>query len=110
MNYKQLKSKTWFKIISNKYVLVLLIFCIWMLFLDSNSWLVQRELNQEINEINANREYYIKEIQKDKQILEELDDSLEIERFARETYFMKRPNEEIYIIEYEDSLKSKSDD
>lgn len=110
MNYKQLKSKTWFKILSNKYVLVLLIFCIWMLFLDSNSWLVHRELNQEINEIEANREYYIKEIQHDKQILEELNDSLEIERFARETYFMKRPDEEIYIIEYEDSLKSKTDD
>ena len=106
MKYKDLKQKAWFKFMSNKYVLVLTVFIIWMLFLDSNSWLIHRELDQEIDEIEANKTYYQEEIKKDKRILEELKDSIEIERFARETYFMKRPNEEIYIIEYEDSLKT----
>lgn len=110
MKYKDLQQKTWFKFLSNKYVLVFGVFLIWMLFLDSNSWLVHKELNQEIEEIEANKVYYKQEIKKDKQILKELEDSIEIERFARETYFMKRPNEDIYIIEYEDSLKSKTDD
>jgi hypothetical protein len=27
-----------------------------------------------------------------------------IERMARETYYMKKPNEDIFIIEYEDSI------
>jgi hypothetical protein len=67
-------------------------------------------LNQEINEIKANKLYYQTEIQSDKRILNELEDSIEIERFARETYFMKRPNEDIYIIEYEDSLKTDKDE
>lgn len=110
MKYKDLKKKTWFKFMSNKYVLVLTVFVVWMLFLDSNSWLIHRELNQEIKEIKANKAYYQEEIQKDKQILKELDDSIEIERFARETYFMKRPDEDIYIIEYEDSLKTDKDE
>ncbi|WP_019038622.1 FtsB family cell division protein [Psychroflexus tropicus] len=110
MKYKDLKQKSWFRFMSNKYVLVLTVFIIWMLFLDSNSWLIHRELNQEIKEIEANKSYYQQEIEKDKQILLELEDSIEIERFARETYFMKRPNEEIYIIEYEDSLKTDSDE
>ena len=110
MNYKDLKKKTWFKFMSNKYVLVLTVFIVWMLFLDSNSWLIHRELNQEIEEIEANKLYYKKEIESDKQILKELEDSIEIERFARETYFMKRPNEDIYIIEYEDSLNTDTDE
>lgn len=110
MKYKDLQKKSWFKFMSNKYVLVLTVFGVWMLFLDSNSWLIHRELNQEIDEIKANKLYYQKEIQNDKQILKELEDSIEIERFARETYFMKRPDEEIYIIEYEDSLKTDKDE
>ncbi|MBZ9650584.1 FtsB family cell division protein [Psychroflexus montanilacus] len=110
MKFKDLKKKPWFKFMSNKYVLVLTVFIVWMLFLDSNSWLIHRELNQEIEEIEANKLYYQKEIKSDKQILKELEDSIEIERFARETYFMKRPNEDIYIIEYEDSLKTDKDE
>ena len=61
MSFKELKNKQWFKFMSNKYVLVLTLFVVWMLFLDSNSWLVHRELNQEIEEIEANTLYYKKE-------------------------------------------------
>lgn len=101
MNLKQLRQKRWFKIISNRYVLLLLIFTFWMLFLDSNSWLIQRELNQKVDELNTNKEYYKKEIAKDRTTIESLDDSFELESFARQQYYMKRPNEDIYIIEYD---------
>jgi cell division protein FtsB len=76
-----------------------------MLFLDTNSWLIQRELNQEKEELLNNKAYYSKEIQEDKKTLQLLNDSIEIEKFARENYYMKRPNEEIFIIEYQDSIK-----
>lgn len=105
MSLKELREKKWFKIISNKYVLMLLFFGIWMFFLDSNSWLVHRELDQEINDLNNNKKYYQTEINKDKAIIKGLDDSFELEKFAREEYFMKRENEEVFIIEYQDSLK-----
>jgi len=101
MNLKQLRQKRWFKIISNRYVLLLLIFTFWMLFLDSNSWLIQRELNQKVDELNVNKEYYQKEIAKDKTTMQSLDDTFELESFARQQYYMKRPNEDIYIIEYD---------
>lgn len=101
MKLKDLRNKRWFKIISNRYILILLIFAIWMLFLDSNSWLIHNELDQEINELQTNKEYYQKEIAKDRQIINNLDDSLEIESFARQNYFMKRPNEDIFIIEFD---------
>jgi len=32
----------------------------------------------------------------------------ELEKFAREKYYMKKDNEEIFLIEYEDSLKTKN--
>jgi cell division protein FtsB len=76
-----------------------------MVFLDTNSWLMHHELNQDRQELKDNRAYFLKEIQNDKRTLERLKDSTEIEKFARENYYMKRPNEEIFIIEYKDSLK-----
>lgn len=101
MKLKEIRNKRWFRIISNRYVLILLIFAFWMLFLDSNSWLVHRELDQEMEELQTNKEYYQKEISQDKLVIENLNDSLELESFARQNYYMKRPNEDIYIIEYD---------
>ena len=101
MKLKELRKKRWFKILSNKYVLILLVFAVWMLFLDSNSWLIHHELNQEVNELKTNKEYYQKEIAKDKSTIEKLNDSFELESYARQHYFMKRPNEDIYIIQYD---------
>ena len=102
---KRLRKKTWFRIASNKYFLVLLGFIVWMLFLDTNSWLIHHELNAEIEELEKNKKYYLDQINADKAIMEQLNDSLELESFARQEYFMKRENEEIYIIEYGDSLQ-----
>ena len=104
MGYQELKQQWWFKFISNKYVLLLILFAIWMLFFDSNSWLIHNELNEEISDLEKNKEYYQQQIDSDKLTLERLQDSIEIEKFARQEYYMKRENEEIYIIEFEDSL------
>lgn len=100
MKLKKLRSNKWFRIASNKYLLVTLAFTFWMLFLDSNSWLVHRELNMEIDDLNKNKNYYLDQISHDKAIMNKLDDSLELEEFARREYFMKRENEEIFIIEH----------
>jgi cell division protein FtsB len=110
MSFKQLRKKKWFRIIGNKYVLLLALFGIWMLFLDSNSWLVHRELDQQIEELEENKEYYKSQIRKDTSIINSLNDMDELERFAREEYHMKRENEEIYIIEYADSIKDNSNE
>ena len=81
--------------------MLILIFGGWMFFLDSNSWLIHNELNQEIDELEENRKYYKNEISKDKATIQQLQDSVEIEKFARQQYYMKRPDEEIFIIEYD---------
>lgn len=86
------------------YIVISVVFIIWMLFFDANSWLIHRELNQEINKLEGNKEYFEKETSQDREQIKKLKDSVELERFAREEYFMKKDNEEIYIIEYEDSI------
>ncbi len=82
-------------------MLISLVFAVWMFFLDTNSWFIHHELDQEIDELQDNKEYYQKEIAKDKAVIEKLQDSVELEKFARQKYYMKRPDEDIYIIEYD---------
>lgn len=106
MGWKELRKKKWFRLLSNKYLLLGLFFIIWMLFLDSNSWLVHRELDDQIDELEKNKHYYKEEIAKDKNLIEHLKDPEELEEYAREEYFMKRENEDVFIIDYQDSLKN----
>jgi cell division protein DivIC len=94
------------KMIANRYILVLIFFVIWMLFFDNYSYLEHRVLNQEIDEIEDNIDYYKAEIKKDSASIKHLKNDDRVEKFAREKYYMKRENEDIYIIEYEDNKKS----
>ena len=104
MTFQQFRQKKIVKFSTNRYVLILIAFCVWMFFFDENSYLVHREFNAEIEELETAIEFYKKRIQEDKATIEELQDSLQIERFAREKYLMKKENEDIYIIEF-DTLK-----
>ncbi|WP_435264061.1 FtsB family cell division protein [Tenacibaculum sp. nBUS_03] len=104
MNLKSLKNKPPFKIITNIYILILTVFIIWMLFLDENSYLTHREFNEEIKELETWIDYHKQKIAIDKETIEKLKDSLELERYAREKYLMKKENEDLYIIEF-DTIK-----
>ena len=101
------KDKTWYKFLSNKYVWVLLFFCVWMLFLDNYSYFDHRMLDNEINELEDNKEYYQEEIRKDQRNIKLLKNPDQIEKYAREKYYMKRDSEDIYIIEFEGDTSKK---
>lgn len=105
MAKKTSTNTAWLKRISNKYLLILLVFAVWMLFFDTNSYLVHNELDEELDKLETNKEYYQEEITKDKEFLQKLNDEEELEKFARETYYLKKENEDIFIIEHEDSIK-----
>ena len=108
MGWKELKNKKWFKPLTNTYVLVLTLFVIWMAFFDTNSVLIHRELQQEINKLESQKEFLEKEIEKDQKLLNELKYTNALEKYAREKYYMKKDNEEVFLIEYEDSTKVKN--
>lgn len=92
------------KPLRNIFFLIFVIFAIWMLFFDTNSFLTHWELNQDINELEAEKDYYNREIDKDNKEVKELSTEEGLEKYARETYYIKKENEDIYIIEYEDSI------
>ncbi|WP_396179204.1 septum formation initiator family protein [Flavobacterium sp.] len=95
------------KFLSNKYVIVLVFFIVWMFFLDTYSYLEHRFLDKEIDELQTNKEYYQNEINKDKNSIRTLKNQHQIEKYAREKYYMKKDNEDIYIIEYEGDTLEK---
>ncbi len=104
MTFKQIKENKVVKIVSNKYFIILVLFVVWMLFFDENSYLNHRELNKEIDKLEDANQYYQEQIEADKKVIDNLNDPDSLEKYAREEYKMKKENEEIYIIEY-DTIK-----
>jgi len=104
MTFKQFRQNKLVKFTTNRYVLILIGFSIWMLFFDGNSYLVHKEFNSEITELETAIEFYEKRIKEDRTTIQTFQDSLQLERFAREKYLMKKENEDIYLIEF-DTLK-----
>lgn len=87
------------KYILNKYFITIFAFLVWMIFFDSTSFLVINEMNGEINKYEKQLAYYKAEYEKNDQFYKKLmNNKDEKEKFARENYFMKKPNEEIFIL------------
>ena len=104
MTFKRLWEYKLVKFITNRYVLILIVFSVWMLFFDENSYLVHRKFNTEIEKLETRNSFFDRNIKKDKKTITTLQDSLQLEKFAREQYLMKKENEDIYIIEF-DTIK-----
>lgn len=104
MTINTLTNNKVFKILTNIFVLIFIPFLIWMLFFDENSYLVHRKFNSEIKDLESTVSFYKTKIAEDKATILKLNDSLQLERFAREQYLMKKENEDIYIIEF-DTIK-----
>ena len=104
MGLKKLKENRFFKFFTNSYIIILTIFIVWMLFFDAHSLLFHYELNEDMDDLEYQKEHYKNEMAKDAKAIKELSTEEGIERTARETYNMKKPNEDIFIIEYEDSI------
>jgi cell division protein FtsB len=83
----------------NKYLLTIIIFLVWLLLFDSNNLIARYKEMRELHKLKMDREYYIKRIEIDRQKLHELKtDNHNLEKFAREQYHMKKPDEDLYII------------
>ena len=83
----------------NRYLLTIIIFFVWLLLFDSNNLIARYYEMKELHKLKKDREYYIKRIGSDKQKLHELKtDNHNLEKFAREQYRMKKPDEDLYII------------
>ena len=85
--------------ILNKYTITLVAFLAWMIFFDNTSFLVVNELNGDIVKYEHQLAYYKAEYEKNDAFYKKLmNNKDEKEKYARENYFMKKPNEEIFIL------------
>ena len=83
----------------NKYLLTIIIFVVWLLLLDSNNLISRYKEMKNLRKLKSDREYYVKRIEEDRRKLYELrTDDRNLEKFAREQYRMKKPDEDLYII------------
>lgn len=95
-------SSIWKRIypwLRNKYILTIVIFIVWMLLFDSSNWIDVLREYRKIKKFEAEKEYYINKIETDRKRLYELRTNNEnLEKFAREQYLMKKPDEDIFVI------------
>ncbi len=88
-----------FTVLSNKFVLVLVAYTVWVVWFDPNSLADWYKVRRSVSEQNRQIRYYKKEIMSIEKKLSELNSNLDsLEKFAREQYYFKNPDEEIFIV------------
>jgi cell division protein FtsB len=86
-------------VFKNKYILTVIIFIVWVVLFDSNNLIARFREVKELNNLKKDREYYINKIESDRRKLYELKtNNHNLEKFAREQYRMKKPDEDLYIV------------
>ena len=86
----------------NKHVLTGLGFVIWMIFLDANNYFIHAELDQQIENLENDIEFYEETLAEERELLHQLETNSEaFERYARENFGMHKEGETVTIIEFE---------
>ncbi len=86
------------------YLIVSVLFVLWMIFFDGDHMLKQRELHSDIQELRKEKRFLNREIANTNKQLEEFQQPGALEQYARETYYLHKEEEDIFLIEYADSL------
>ena len=95
---KQFLSKLW-PWLRNKYVLTISLFVIWILFFDQNNMVDRMKMSSEIRQLQKDREFYQEQIKTDSARLNELTTNKEnLEKYAREQFLMKKPDEDVFVV------------
>lgn len=94
MNWNKVK-----KVLLNKYVIATLVFVVVIAFVDEYSLRVSARLHRQVDELHAEERALAEAIVEDSAANAELRHSLDAkEHYGRENYYMKRPDEDIFVI------------
>ena len=87
------------KYIHNKFFYTGFLFLVWLIFFDQENLIEQHRLRNSLNDLRDQKEFYLEETAENQQIIHLLEtDSTELETLAREKYYMKRDNEDVFVI------------
>lgn len=80
----------------NRYSIAAIAFVIWFAFFDNYDLRTQLKLYNTKNELIEKQNYYEAQIKKTR--ADKADLEMNVEKFAREKYHMKRSNEDVFVI------------
>lgn len=87
------------RILINKFFLTTVAFVVWMVFFDSNNLITRNRLQEKLDVLNLEKQFYLREIRKDSILTHQLmTDSTQLEKFARERYLMKKEREDVFLV------------
>lgn len=93
-------------VLKNKYVFTPLIFLVWLAFFDKNDFISEYSYRQQLKSLRKDKQFYLDEIKENKEKMNELMSSpANLEKFAREKYYMKKDDEDVFVIVYNESVK-----
>jgi cell division protein FtsB len=93
-------------ILNNKYLIVTAIFLVWVFFFAQYDLMSQKNQKDELKAMEQKIEYLEKEVtalQEEKNLLK--NDSITLEKYAREKYYMKKNNEDVFVF---DTIQKKN--
>lgn len=85
------------QIFLDKYLLAGAIFLVWVGFFDQNSMMTQLSLSQTLHQLDNERDYLLEQIAETE--LKKKDVVKNQEKYARERYYLKKPGEQVYLLE-----------
>jgi len=95
-------KQTWKAIwpyLKNKYIIAITVFAVWTMFFSQYSLTDRFRIASEIRQLQHDKDYYRDQIVRDSIRLLELTTNLDnLEKFAREQYYMKAENEDIFVV------------
>nr|WP_294895178.1 septum formation initiator family protein [uncultured Pedobacter sp.] len=98
--------KNLLNLLKNKFFIAGVAFIVWMLFFDRNDLASQYEYRTRVQKLEEEKAFYTTEIEKADTELTELTTNIQsLEKFARERYYMKRENEDVYVVVDSDKVK-----
>jgi cell division protein DivIC len=80
----------------NKYFVAFMVFIVWLAFFDRHNLIVQYKLFSNVKELEREKHEYadkLEDVLTERQLMQ-----TQAERYARERYFMHKPDEEVFVI------------
>ncbi len=85
--------------LKNKYVLTFLGFLIWLSFFDRNDFITTWNYHNKLESLRNEKIYYESEVKRYTEDLNNLmTNPANMEKYAREKYYMKKNNEDVFVI------------
>ncbi len=87
------------KWLRNKYVIAVFLFLLWIVFFDENNVIQHNRNKQRLKALKEQRAFYRDKIETDNLKMEELSSGVKnLEKYAREQFYMSQPDEDLFLI------------